>query len=172
MNSRARTLSRLALLTALSLLLFTVESAFPAPVPVPGVKLGLANVVTVWALYHCAFAETVSVLACRVLLAVFLSGHAASAVFSAAGALFCLAGALPLRHVVPEKNLWLTSALCGALHNVGQLSAAVWIAGSRAIWSYLPFLLLAGLISGTVTGALASLISRRVADALLRSRDT
>ena len=54
--------ARLALLTALSLILFAAEMALPAPIPVPGAKLGLANVVTVWALYHCTARETLLVL--------------------------------------------------------------------------------------------------------------
>lgn len=168
MTPRIRTLTRLSLLTALSLLLFTAESALPAPVPVPGVKLGLANVVTVWALYRCSVAETALVLASRVALAALLAGRPASAVFSAAGALFCMAGAVPLRRIVPEKRLWLTSAVCGLLHNLGQLCAAVAVARAPALWSYLPFLLAAGLVSGSLTGALASLAARRVSLALAR----
>ncbi|MBP5212465.1 MAG: Gx transporter family protein, partial [Pyramidobacter sp.] len=94
MKTRLNVLTRLALLTALSLLLFTVESALPPPVPIPGVKLGLANVVTVWALYHCSVPQTALVLFARVLLASFFSGAASALMFSLAGGILCLCGSL------------------------------------------------------------------------------
>ena len=153
---------RLALLTTLSLLLFTVEGAFPPPVPIPGVKLGLANVVTVWALYHGTAAQTALVLASRVLLSALFSGGASALLFSACGGALCLLGMLPLRRVVPKKRMWLTSACGGMLHNIGQLGAAVFAAGSDALWSYLPFLLAAGLICGSLTGAAAAALSARL----------
>ena len=128
MKTNLSSLTRLALLTALALLLFTVESALPPPVPIPGVKLGLANVVTVWALYHCSAAQTALVLFARVLLASFFSGAASALLFSLAGGILCLCGSLGFRHLAPHAPMWLTSALGGALHNLGQLAAAVSIA--------------------------------------------
>ena len=86
--------ARLALLTALSLILFAAEMALPAPIPVPGAKLGLANVVTVWALYHCTARETLLVLLARILLGALLSGNAGALIFSLSGGLLCLAGTL------------------------------------------------------------------------------
>ena len=168
MKTKLSSLTRLALLTALSLLLFTVESALPPPVPIPGVKLGLANVITVWALYHCSVAQTALVLFARVLLASFFSGMASALLFSLTGGLLCLCGSFAFRKIVPNAPMWLTSACGGALHNLGQLATAVFVAKSAALWSYLPFLLLAGLICGTLTGAIARLVSSRL-DKLLSS---
>ena len=162
MKTKLSSLTRLALLAALALLLFTVESALPPPVPIPGVKLGLANVVTVWALYHCSVMQTALVLFARVLLASFFSGAASALLFSLAGGILCLCGSLTFRHLVPRAPMWLTSALGGALHNLGQLAAAVSIARSGALWSYLPFLLLAGLICGTLTGGIAQFLTTRL----------
>ena len=159
---------RLALLTALSLLLFTVEGAFPPPVPIPGVKLGLANVVTVWTLYHGTAAQTALVLASRVLLSALFSGGASALLFSACGGALCLLGMLPLRRVVPKKRMWLTSACGGMLHNIGQLGAAVFAAGSDALWSYLPFLLASAVIGGGIIGALSSIIFKKLKTNLKR----
>ena len=107
MKTNLSSLTRLALLTALALLLFTVESALPPPVPIPGVKLGLANVVTVWALYHCSAAQTALVLFARVLLASFFSGAASALLFSLAGGILCLCGSLAFRHLSPHTPMWL-----------------------------------------------------------------
>ncbi|MBP5211989.1 MAG: Gx transporter family protein, partial [Pyramidobacter sp.] len=71
----------------------------------------------------------------------------------------------------PAAPMWLTSALGGALHNLGQLAAAVVIARSAALWSYLPFLLLAGLICGTLTGGIAQLVSARLAKLLSSGKE-
>ena len=140
MKTKPSSLTRLALLTALALLLFTVESALPPPVPIPGVKLGLANVVTVWTLYHCSAAQTALVLFARVLLASFFSGAASALLFSLAGGILCLCGSLGFRHLAPHAS----------------------IARSGALWSYLPFLLLAGLVCGTLTGGIAQFLTTRL----------
>ena len=76
---KAKRLAELAVLCAVSLVIFIVELQIPNPFPIPGVKLGLANVVTVWALYHCSAAQTALVLFARVLLASFFSGADCSA---------------------------------------------------------------------------------------------
>ena len=164
---KTRSLTTLALLTALSLLLFTVENFLPPPVPIPGVKLGLANVVTVWALYHVSASHAALVLFARVMIAAFFSGAASALLFSLTGGLLGLCGALCVRHRAP---VWMASAVGGALHNLGQLAAAIFITRSTALRSYLPFLLLAGLICGSVTGMIAQLVSARLDKAPVRFR--
>lgn len=154
--------SRLTLLTALSLILFTAEMALPAPIPVPGAKLGLANVITVWALYHCTARETLLVLLARILLGALFSGNAGALIFSLSGGLLCLAGTLPLRHVISERRLWLCSAAGGMLHNAGQLAAAVIMTNTTELLSYLPFLMLSGIVCGMLTGQIAQQISARL----------
>ena len=163
--------ARLALLTALSLILFAAEMALPAPIPVPGAKLGLANVVTVWALYHCTAKETLLVLLARILLGALLSGNAGALVFSLSGGLLCLAGTLPLRRVIPERRLWLCSAAGGALHNVGQLAAAIAVTKTAGLLSYLPFLLVSGIVCGSLTGQIAQQTSARLRYYKTRNRD-
>lgn len=159
---KLETLTRLALLTALALILFTVEMALPAPVPVPGVKLGLANVVTVWALYHCSAAETALVLLARVLLAGLITGNGAALIFSLSGGLCCLAGGLALKKIIPANRMWLNSALCGVLHNAGQIAAAVAISGTKDLISFLPFLTVSGIVCGSITGQIAQQTAGRL----------
>ncbi|MGN0837878.1 MAG: Gx transporter family protein [Pyramidobacter sp.] len=165
-------LTRLALLTALSLVLFAVELALPSPVPVPGVKLGLANVVTVWALYYCTAGQTLMVLTARILLSALITGNAAALIFSFSGGLLSLAGGLLLKKAVPEKRLWLTSALCGVLHNCGQIAAAILVTSAPDLISYLPFLIVAGIVCGALTGQIAQQTQERLEKGFFSREDS
>ena len=93
----ARKLARLALLTGVALSLFVVELQLPDLFPIPGAKLGLANIVTVYALYRCRAGEAAMVLAARILLGGLLGGRGIAIVYSAAGGAACFAGKTPMR---------------------------------------------------------------------------
>ena len=159
---KIKRLTELALLTALALILFIVELRLPGLVPVPGVKLGLANIITVYAVYHYKASETAMLVVCRVFLGAFFGGSMLTLLYSLAGALLCLAGMLLLKRVIPEKQIWLCSAFGAVLHNIGQLAVACAVAGTGML-AYFPFLLTAGCIAGAFTGGCAQLV-------LLRSR--
>ena len=156
----ARRLTRLALLTAVALSLFVVELQLPDLFPIPGAKLGLANIVTVYALYRCRAGEAAMVLAARILLGGLLGGRGIAIVYSAAGGTACFAGMLLLKRAIPERHLWLASVFGEALHNLCQMDAALAIAGT-AVLAYLPFLLLAGCAAGAFTGLCAQLVLKK-----------
>ena len=156
----ARRLTRLALLTAAALSLFIVELQLPDLFPIPGAKLGLANIVTVYALYRCRAGEAAMVLAARILLGGLLGGRGIAIVYSAVGGAACFAGMLLLKRAVPERHLWLASVFGAVLHNLGQMAAAMAIAGT-AVLAYLPFLLLAGCAAGAFTGLCAQLVLKK-----------
>ena len=158
--------ARLALLTALSLVLFAAEAAFPPPMPFPGAKLGLANVVTVMALFRLSARETALMLFARILLSALFSGNAGALLFSLSGGTACLAGCLLLRKTFPFCPFWLVSAAGGVLHNMGQLVAAAAAVQTAGLLAYLPFLTVAGALCGTLTGVLAQLLIRRLARAV------
>ena len=120
----ARRLTRLALLTAAALSLFVVELQLPDLFPIPGAKLGLANIVTVYALYRCRAGEAAMVLAARILLGGLLGGRGIAMLYSAAGGAACFAGMLLLKRAIPERHLWLASVFGAALHNLGQMAVA------------------------------------------------
>lgn len=160
-NGRARKLTELALLTAVALILFAVELRLPNLLPIPGVKLGLANVVTVYAVYRYRPREAALILVARVLLGSLFAGSALTLLYSLAGSLLCLAGMLPLRRVMPERLLWLCSVLGAVLHNLGQMAVAVLVTSTPAIAGYLPLLLVAGCIAGAFTGLCAQLLVAR-----------
>ena len=153
---------QLALLTALALIIFVVELQIPNPFPIPGVKLGLANIITVYAVYHYRAREVLLVVLIRILLGAVFSGNMAAMLYSLAGGMLCLVGMLPLKRLLSEKYLWVLSVLGAVFHNIGQTAAACLIAG-WGVLAYLPFLLVSGCLAGAFTGVCAQLVVRRIA---------
>ena len=162
MRGKTKKLLYLALLTAISLVLFIVENPIPAPVPVPGVKLGLGNVIVVTVLFLYGPREALGVLTAKVLLSALLTGNLGALAYSAAGGLLSWAGMSLLRPLLGKQQLWVASVLGAMLHNLGQLAAAVLIAATPGLWSYLPVLLLSGMITGLFTGIAAQAVTSRL----------
>lgn len=155
-------ITQLALLTTIALIIFIVELRIPNLVPIPGVKLGLANIVTVYAMYHCTAKETFMIVITRILLGSIFGGNISAIFYSLGGAVLCLAGMLLMRHVIDEKHIWICSILGAVLHNIGQISVAVIMMKTTAVIAYLPFLLVSGCIAGAFTGACAQILINRV----------
>lgn len=158
---KASRLTRLALLTALSLILFTIELQLPNPTPIAGIKLGLANIVTVFAAYRFRPYETFLMLLCRIIIGSLIAGNPSAVIYSFAGGMFCLAGILPLRKIIPENRIFVCGIIGAILHNVGQIAVASLIFQSAYIWYYLPVLVLSGAAAGAFTGICAQLIIKR-----------
>ena len=159
----ARRLTRDALLTAVALILFTVEAQIPAPVPIPGVKLGLANVVNVWAVCALGPLDALCILLCRVVLGAFFVGHLMVLFYSLAGGLLSLCALLILRRVTTPEQIWICGVCAAVAHNAGQLAVAVWVTRSLAVLAYFPLLTVSGMITGLFTGLCAQyLLSRRL----------
>lgn len=154
-------LARLALLTAIALIIFIVEMRIPNLVPIPGVKLGLANIITVYAMYHYSPKETSLIVLARILLGSIFGGNISAIIYSLSGAFLCLTGMIILRRVIDEKNIWICSILGAVLHNIGQTAAAIVVMKTTAVLSYLPFLLVSGCIAGAFTGICAQLLVRK-----------
>ena len=159
---KLRKLIRLALLTAVSLILYIVEAQIPAPVPVPGVKLGLGNVIVVSVLFLYGRREALGVLTAKILLSAIFSGNPGALLYSFAGGLVSLGGMCLLRGILRPGQLWVASVLGAMLHNLGQLLAAVWIVRTPALFAYLPVLLLSGMLTGLFTGLAAQALVQRL----------
>ena len=158
---KAGKLTKLALLTALALIIFIVELHFPNLIPLPGVKLGLANIITVYAVYKYSAKEVALIVVSRLLLGAFFSGNVSALMYSSAGAALCLIGMLLVKKVIPYKYIWLSSIVGAVLHNTGQIIVAVLIVGSFAVVSYYPILIISGCIAGAFTGICAQLLVKR-----------
>ena len=160
--SPARRLTRCALLTAIALTIFMVEAQLPAPIPVPGVKLGLANIVTVYAMYLLGPGDTLMILFARIFLGAVFSGQMLTLLYSLGGGLCCYLALLVLRRVFDRSQLWLASPISAMFHNLGQLLVAAGVMRSWAVLAYLPYLMLAGIAAGLFTGLCAQFLIRRL----------
>lgn len=158
----------ISLLTALSLALFLFEGLLPMPFPAPGAKLGLANIVTVLALYTLpGLREALLVLLLRIGMAAMLGGGPAIFMYSLAGGLLSFAGMAMLR-CSGAFSLTAVSAAGGFLHNAGQLMIACVAVGNAGLFAYLPILGPCGLVTGLIIGAAAAGILPRIQIALKR----
>lgn len=164
-KSSVRRLTRLALLTALALAIHLLEGQIPNPLPIPGAKLGLANVVTLYAMFAVGPVDTLWVLLSRILLGSLFSGRATTLFYSLAGGLVCYAVTCLLRRLTPRQT-WVVGVLGGMCHNVGQLAVAILLTRTPALWVYLPWLLLCGMGTGLFTGLCARFLLEKLPEKL------
>lgn len=157
---KAKKLTELSMLTAVALIIFVIELQIPNLIPIPGVKLGLANIITVYAIYHYRGQEVLLIVLCRTILGSVFGGNMMALFYSLSGGLLCLAGMLFFKRILSPKYIWLCSVFGAVFHNIGQIVAACLIAGWGML-AYLPFLLLSGCVAGTFTGCCAQLITTR-----------
>lgn len=158
---RTKQLTFCALLTAIALTIFVAESQIPPVVPVPGMRLGLANIVTVYAMFALGPADTLMILLCRIFLGSLFAGGS-TFLYSLAGGLLCYLSMLLLRKILTEKQLWVCGAIGAIFHNLGQMGAAILIARTPQLLLYLPVLLITGVIAGAFTGLGAQFLLARV----------
>lgn len=164
----ARKLTLLALFTTISLAVFAIESAIPPLAPIPGIKLGLANIVSLVLLRHYRAGDAALVVAARILLSAFLFGHAMSLLYSLAGGLAALLVMAAFMALLQKKYVFLTGAMGGLAHNIGQIAVAAAVTAGPAVLSYLPFLILSGILTGLFTGLCAHFTGKRLASHLPR----
>ena len=150
--AKTRKLALMALLTAIALTIFVIEAQIPAPVPVPGVKLGLANIITLITMCLLGKKEAGAVLLMRVLMGAVFAGSPSTLLFSAMGGLFAFLVMCLTVGSFGENRLWIVSALAGIAHNAGQLLACVWVVKTPGVFAYAPILAASGVVTGVFTG--------------------
>ena len=159
---KTKKLSLMAMLTAASLIVFVIEAQIPAPVPVPGVKLGLANVITLIAMLLLGSREAGLILAVRIVMGSVFAGGVSAFLFSISGGVHAYAVMCITVTRFPRKMLWVVSALAAVAHNLGQLLAAIAVTKTAALMVYAPVLLASGIITGVFTGLVAMYLVRRL----------
>ena len=160
MPSPSRKITICAAYTALGLILGYIESFIVFPIRVPGVRIGLANIVTVMCLYSLGFSYTAVVMLLRVTLSAILFGSPVSFVYSLAGAALALAGMYMAKR---QRFSIYGVSFCGAvLHNIAQTAVAYFMVSSVYIFTYLPVLILVGSFAGIITGFVADIMVRRL----------
>lgn len=158
---KAKRVALLGLLTAIALTIFLLEAQLPPVVPIPGVKLGLANIVTVFAVFALGAWEGAAVLACRVFLGAVFAGNFSSILYSAAGGLCAILATVGAKRVLKENQLWAAGCLGAVAHSVGQLLAAVAVTRTAAALSLLPVLVIISMFTGLFTGLCAQFLVKR-----------
>ena len=162
MNPKVKRLTELSVLTAVALIIFVVELQIPNPFPIPGIKLGLANIITVYAVYRYKPYEAAAITIVRLILGAVFAGNFAALIYSASGAALCLIGMLILRRFIDEKHIWISSVFGALLHNTGQMAAALIITQTPQLLAYYPFLLVSGCLAGAFTGLCAQIVISRL----------
>ena len=158
---KTKKLTLMAMTTAVAMILSFVESQIPAFVAVPGVKIGLANIAVVFALYRLGWKEAVAISLVRVVLVSMLFGSIASLFYSLAGAVLSLTGMGLLKKTGKFTEIMI-SVTGVILHNIGQIGMACLILETAALRYYLPFLLISGIIAGIVVGILSAVLVQRI----------
>lgn len=168
MKLTTNALTQCAMLTALALGLSWAENAFPlsALIPLPGVRLGLANIVTLFALYALGSQSAFLILLSRCILASAFAGNMNALIFSVLGgvtALACMVGLSRFRGL----SVYGVSIGGAAAHQCGQIAAAMLTLRNAAPLYYLPVLLFVSVFTGTVIGLIAALLFRALRAAQL-----
>lgn len=151
----------LGIFTALALIFSYVESLVPLPVGIPGVKLGLANLVVVVALYKLKTGEALAISVIRILVSGFFFSSLAAILYSLAGGLLSFA-VMFLARKNKKFSVHGVSMAGGVAHNVGQILVAALVVETFGILYYLPVLLVAGVLTGLIIGVVANAMLKRL----------
>ena len=157
----SRRIARYALLTALAMVLSWLESLLPVSGAVPGMKLGLTNLVVIFALERMTVRDAAAISFIRVILVSLTFGNAYAFAYSLAGAVLSLLGMVFLKKTGKFSVLGVSVA-GGVCHNIGQILVAMAVLETTRLAYYLPFLLISGTVSGAAIGAAGGIIARRV----------
>ena len=161
---KVKKLTAMAMLCAIALTIFMVEAQIPPLVPMPGVKMGLSNIVTVFAVFAMGPAEAAAILFVRIFLGAVFAGNFSTILYSGAGGLCAILVTIGLGKILTKKQLWVAGALSAIGHSVGQMAMAIAITATPSLAVYLPVMILCSVITGLFTGLCAQLMLNRGTD--------
>lgn len=168
MKVRKMTVS--AVLAAMALTVFAIEAQIPPVVPIPGVKLGLANIFTVFSLYFLGPVYAGLILTVRIVLGSLLLGQVSAMIYSLAGGILAYGISVMLSRIINGDKMWVVSVFAAVFHNAGQMAAAVLITQTPSLMWYMPALAVSGIITGAFTGVCAQLVYRRCSEITLSNK--
>ena len=161
MKNNTKRLTALALTISFAMVLSYIESRIPAFVAIPGIKVGLANIAVIFALYKFGTKDAIIISVLRVFLVSLLFGSSVSLIYSLAGATLSLISMVLLKKITPLSEVGV-SVCGGVMHNAGQITAASILLDTNVVVYYLPFLILSGTLAGIVVGIVSALLVKRV----------
>ena len=156
-----RQITTMGMLVALAMVLGFVETLIPINLGIPGMKLGLANIVVVIALFLFDIKTAVVVSILRIILIAMTFGNMSMMFYSIAGASLSLMSMIAISKI-KSFSLISVSIVGGIMHNVGQIICAAFVVRTNGVFTYLPVLMIAGLVSGALIGIVAGLILVRL----------
>ncbi|MEE1227621.1 MAG: Gx transporter family protein [Lachnospiraceae bacterium] len=157
----AKQVAMYGMFLAIALVAGYIEMMIPVNVGVPGVKLGLANIVTMLILYTIGPGPAILVTTLRIILSAILFGNAFAMVYSAAGAALSMTCMVILKRTKKFSPIGVSVA-GGVCHNIGQIIVAVFVLETSALVYYLPILIVSGLGAGVVVGILSGILTKRL----------
>ena len=158
---KTRKLTLLGVLTAIALTIFMIEAQIPALVPLPGVKLGLANIVTVFAVFALGAKDGAAVLFARIFLGAVFAGNFSTIFYSAAGGICAIAVTILLKKILKSDQLWVAGCFGAVAHSAGQMGMAMLLLGTPSVAVYLPVMIVISIITGLFTGLCAQFLVNR-----------
>jgi len=165
MGTNSKKIAYYGLATALAIIMGYIEFLIPMPIPVPGVKLGLSNIVVLLILYIMGTRAAFVISLLRVLLSGLLFAGFAGLLYSLAGAILSFTFMAVLKRTNQFSIIGI-SLVGGVVHNVGQITIAALVVENSKLFYYLPMLLVAGVITGVVIGIVAKLALKHLSHAL------
>ena len=158
---KTKKLTTLAMLSAIALTIFMVEAQIPPLVPIPGIKLGLANIVTVFTVFAIGAREGALVLFVRIFLGAVFAGNFSTIFYSAAGGALAILVTIFLKKLLTKKQLWV-AGVCGAIaHSIGQMAMAIALTATPTLALYLPVMIAISIVTGAFTGLCAQFLLNR-----------
>ena len=161
MKVDTKKLAMMGLFTALAMIFGYVEAILPISVGIPGVKLGLANIVVLFALYYLKPSEAFLINIVRIILVSFMFGNLSVMLYSLAGGVLSF-GAMLLFKKSGKFSVYGVSVAGGVFHNVGQLLVAMLVLETMSLVYYGPVLLISGVVTGLVIGIVSSEVIKRI----------
>ena len=158
---KTRKMTTLAMLTAVALTIFMVEAQIPPVVPLPGVKLGLSNIVTVFVVFAMGAKEGAMVLFVRIFLGAAFAGNFSTIFYSAGGGGLAILTTILLKKVLKPNQLWVAGSLGAVAHSIGQMAVAMVLTGTPSIIIYLPVMIVISIVTGLFTGLCAQFLVNR-----------
>ena len=151
----------LSVLLAIAFILSWIEAVIPPLVPsIPGIKIGFANIIILFSVFNLKKSETLMILSARLVLNALFFGNAVSLIYSAAGGFLSFAAMITIKKISQKE---IPSSIGGGIfHNIGQISAAYLVLGSAAVFSYLPYLIISGILTGALNGFITGKINKRM----------
>lgn len=161
MTNKTKKISTYGLLVALAFIFSYIETLIPINLGVPGIKLGLANIVVMIALYTMGSKEAFSMALIRVVLVAFTFGNLMMMMYSLAGSILSCISMILLKKT-GKFSMVGVSISGGVMHNVGQILMAILVLDTIQLYYYLPVLILSGIITGILIGILGAEIAKRL----------